>query len=131
MLAIITQAMANHCTKLRNSLSKIIAATAAAAGSRLIKMLKTRGGMRRRAISSKLYGMTELSSPIASPRINTIGSSSLLPASTIAGGANATAPTMLAIARPLIPGACRSARSTGCKRPRQVLREERTQLRQL
>ena len=73
MLAIITQAMANHCTRLRNSPSKIIAATAAAAGSRLIKMLKTRGGMRRRAISSKLYGMTELSSPIASPRINTVG----------------------------------------------------------
>jgi hypothetical protein len=54
MLAITIQAIASHCTQLRNSSSKIIAASAATAGSRLIKMLKTRGGMRRKAISSKL-----------------------------------------------------------------------------
>ena len=59
MLAMTTHAMASHWIRVRNSPSTIIAASAAAAGSRLIKMLKTRGGMRRNAMSSKLYGMTE------------------------------------------------------------------------
>ena len=54
MLAITTHAMASHWTSVKNSWSTIIAASAAAAGSRLIKMPKTRGGIRRNAISSKL-----------------------------------------------------------------------------
>ena len=49
-----THAMASHWTRVRNSPSTIIAATATAAGSRLIRMLNTRAGMRRNAINSKL-----------------------------------------------------------------------------
>ena len=75
-LAITTQAIADHCTGLRNSASRIIAASAATAGSRLIKMLNTRGAIRRSEISSRLYGMTELSRPTATPSSRTLGSSS-------------------------------------------------------
>src|SRR5690606_7911375 len=49
MLAITTQARAIHWTTVRNSASSSIAATAATPGSRLIKMPKTPGGIRRRA----------------------------------------------------------------------------------
>ena len=62
-LAITTQAIANHCTGLRNSANRIIPARAAAAGSRLIKMLNTRAAIRRRAISSKPVSYTHLTLP--------------------------------------------------------------------
>ena len=82
-LAVTTQAIASHCTGVSNSSSSTIAASAAAAGSRLIRMPKSRGVIRRSAVSSKLYGITEQSRPTARPSSSTRGSSSTAPASRI------------------------------------------------
>ena len=64
-------------------------------------MPNIRGGIRRRAISSRLYGITELSRPTAKPSSSTLGWSSLAACvERPPAGASTKAPTRLAIAKP-------------------------------
>jgi hypothetical protein len=78
--------------------------SAATAGSMLIHTPNTRIGIRRSDSSSSRYGMTEESTPIATPIASTAGRNIALPPAITAGGVTSTAATTMAMAKPDEPG---------------------------
>jgi hypothetical protein len=67
-------------------------------------MPNTLAGVRRRASSSSEYGMTEESSPMASPAPSTAGRSSARPPATRPAGVTTSAATHIAMVSPVVPG---------------------------
>jgi hypothetical protein len=99
-----TQPMASHSLAAKDWPSRTSPTRAATAGSRLIQMPKTRGGIRRSASISSEYGMIEESSPMPRPASRMPGRSSAPRPAAMPTGVITTAETSMAMASPAEPG---------------------------
>ena len=96
-----THSTASHCDQCNASPSRMKPIRAAIAGSRLIRMPNTRGGILRSASRSIVYGITDDSSATPSPATRTQGSSRAVPLSATPNGTAISAATAIPSARPL------------------------------